>query len=159
MSDTAKTLKDALDGMTFAMVGTEDKSGPGPIWKSRPLTTADAADDTLHFLVSAETDWVQALETSGSPTTVTYSDPGKNTYVALQGTATTTDDKTLINEVWSAPNGAWFDGKDDPNIRVLQVAVESGEFWDSAGGKIGGLVTVIKAAAGGDGGDRGPVLT
>lgn len=159
MSDTAKTLKDALDGMMFAMVGTEDKSGPGPVWKSRPLTTAQATDDTLQFLVSGETDWVQALETSGSPTTVTYSDPGKNTYVALQGTATTTDDKQLIDELWSAPNGAWFDGKDDPNIRVLQVAVGSGEFWDSASGKTGGLISVVKAAAGGDGGDRGAVLT
>ncbi len=159
MSDSAKTLKDALDGMMFAMVGTEDRSGPGPVWKSRPLTTANATDDTLQFLVSAETDWVEALETGGSPTTVTYSDPGKNTYVALQGKATTTDDKKLIDELWSAPNGAWFDGKDDPNIRVLQVRVDNGEFWDSAGGKVGGLITVLKAAAGGDGGDRGPVLT
>ncbi len=159
MSDTAKTLKDSLDGMMFAMVGTEDRTGPGPLWKSRPLTTAKATDDTLQFLVSSETDWVQALETSGSPTTVTYSDPGKNTYVSLQGTATTTGDKAVIDELWSAPNGAWFDGKDDPKIRVLQVAVDSGEYWDSAGGKIGGLISVLKAAAGGDGGDRGTVLT
>lgn len=159
MSDTAKTLQDALDGLTIAMVGTEDKSGPGPVWKSRPLATAGRTDGSLQFLVSSETDWVQALENGGSPTTVTYADDGKNTYVALQGTAQITEDKGLIDELWSAADGAWFEGKQDPKVRVLQVSVESGEFWDGPGGKIGGLVSIAKAAAGGDAGDQGPVLT
>ena len=159
MSDTAKTLKDALDGLAVAMVGTEDKSGPGPVWKSRPLATAGTTDGALRFLVSSETDWVQALESSGSPTTVTYCDPGKNTYVALQGTATTTDDSALVEQLWSAADGAWFDGKDDPKVRVLEISVESGEFWDGPGGRVGGLISVAKAAAGADPGDQGPVLT
>ncbi len=155
---TSKNLTEALSGLRFAMVATADPS-EGGTRKSRPLTMADHDDATLSFLVGVDADWVAGLETTGSPTTVTISDPGKNTYVALQGSARTRDDRARVEDLWNIGAGAYFDGKDDPSVRVLEVAVDYGEFWDGPSGRIGAALTLAKAAAGGSSGDQGDVVT
>ena len=38
---------------------------------------------------------------------------------------------------------AWFDGKDDPNIRLLKLTPEEAHYWDSGKNK---LVTFLKMA-------------
>jgi general stress protein 26 len=149
----ARSLNDALEHLHFAMVGTPD----GDVWKSRPLTLAGIDGSTLHFLVSNDADWVQALGSAGSPCTATFSDPAKNDYVALQGNARVLRDQRLIDALWSPEAGAYFDGKDDPNIRVLAVDVAYGEYWDSPGGTVGRLLAMAKAAAGAEAGKEGPI--
>ena len=111
---TDKTLHDALDGLRFAMVATADQDGT---WKSRPLALAHEEGGVLSFLVGVDAEWVASLEQEGSPTTVTFSDPGKNTYVALQGSARTLDDRERIAELWNPGAAAYFDGKYDPKVR------------------------------------------
>ena len=154
MTDTTRTLQDVLDGMRFAMVATADGAG---IWKSRPLALAGDQADVLSFLVSVDADWVTALEDSGSPTTVTFSDPGKNTYVALQGHARAVDDRSRTAQLWNAGAAAYFDGKDDPMVRVLDVTVGYGEYWDGPHGRLGSLVQIASAALGREIGSQGDI--
>ncbi len=154
---TQKTLDDALDGLRFAMVATADPAHGGT-WKARPLALAGTEGGVLRFLVSVDADWVEGLEQAGSPTTVTFSDPGKNTWVALQGSARTTDDRALVHELWNPAAGAYFEGKDDPAVRVLEVDVSYGEFWDGPSGRVGQLLSIAKAALGGQSGDQGDVV-
>ncbi len=157
MSDDSsdKTLSDVLDGLRFAMVATADADGT---WKSRPLALAAQEGSTLSFLVGADAEWVASLEASGSPTTVTFSDPGKNTYVALQGRARTRDDRARIEELWNLGAGAYFDGKDDPQVRVLEVDVDYGEYWTAPGGRIGNALNLAGAALGRPAGGQGDVV-
>lgn len=154
---TQKTLEDALDGMRFAMVATADDDGT---WKARPLALAGQEGGVLSFLVSVDADWVAALETGGSPTTVTFSDPGRNSYVAVQGSARTADDRARIAELWNVGAAAYFDGKDDPTVRVLDVDVSYGEYWDGPHGRLGSLVQIASAALGRghDLGEQGEVV-
>lgn len=149
----ARSLAEVLEHLHFAMVGTAD----GDVWKSRPLTLAGLDGSSMHFLVSADADWVQSIGSGSTPCTATFSDPGKNEYVALQGSARVLRDQGLIDDLWSAPAGAYFEGKDDPAIRVLAVDVAYGEYWDSPGGTVGRLLSVAKVAAGRDPGQEGPV--
>lgn len=149
----SRPLDEVLHHLKFAMVGTDDNG----TWKSRPLTLAGQSGSTLRFLVSAEADWVQAIDGSGSPTTVTFSDPHKNEYVSLQGRARTMRDERLIKELWNPGAKAYFDDPEDPAIRVLEVAVEYGEYWDSPSGAVGRMLTMARAASGKDPGREGPV--
>jgi len=155
---TQKTLDDALDGLRFAMVATADPTSGGA-WKARPLALAGTSDGRLRFLVSVDADWVEGLEQTGSPTTVTFSDPSKNTWVALQGSARTTDDRALVQELWNPAAAAYFEGADDPSVRVLEVDVAYGEFWDGPSGRVGQLLSLARAALGGQSGDQGDVVT
>jgi general stress protein 26 len=150
-----QTLSDALDGLRFAMVATADADGT---WKSRPLALAGQDGAVLSFLVGADAEWVASLEASGSPTTVTFSDPGKNVYVSLQGTARTDDDRPKIDELWNLGAGAYFDGKDDPQVRVLEVTVDYGEYWTAPGGRIGNALNLAGAALGRPVGGQGDVV-
>lgn len=152
---TDRTLTDVLDGLRFAMIATADDEGT---WKSRPLSLAEQEGDRLSFLVSADADWVQALEGSGSPATTTFSDPGKNTYVALQGSARAVDDRERVHALWNPGAAAYFDGADDPTVRVLDVEVHYGEHWEGPSGRVGQLVTVASAALGHHVGDQGDVV-
>lgn len=152
----AKNLDDALDGLRFAMVATADPDGQ---WKSRPLALAGQDRGVLRFLVSTDADWVAGLDVQSSPTTVTFSDPGKNTYVALQGHAQTRDDRALIAELWNVGAASYFEGKDDPKVRALEVTVSYGEFWDGPHGRLGQALQMAKAALGGeDAGEQGDVV-
>ena len=134
MTDTDRTLSDVLDGLHLAMVATADDTGT---WRARPLSLAGQDGDALSFLVSVEADWVAALDGLGSPTTVTFAEPAKNTYVAVQGTARVLDDRARIAELWNPGAGAYFDGQDDPQVRLLEVTVQSGEYWDGPRGRVG----------------------
>ncbi len=155
-TDTARTLDDALDGLRFAMVATADPDGQ---WKSRPLALAGQEGGVLSFLVSTGADWVAGLEVESSPTTVTFSDPGKNAYVALQGAARTSNDRARIAELWNVGAASYFDGKDDPTVRVLEVTVSYGEYWDGPNGTLGQALNLLKAALGNDdAGEQGDVV-
>lgn len=158
MTLTQKTLHDALDGLHFAMVATADPQAGGQ-WKSRPLALAEQDGAVLRFLVSTGAEWVEGLEQTGSPTTVTFSDPGKNTYVALQGDARTVEDRARIERLWNVGAAVYFDGKDDPTVRVLEVTVDYGEFWDGPSGRLGQVLTFAKVALGADSGAKGDVVT
>ncbi|MCW2616354.1 MAG: ral stress protein [Frankiales bacterium] len=154
--DTARTLDDALDGLRFGMVAT---AGPDGEWASRPLALAGQEGGVLRFLVSTDADWVAGLEVQSSPTTVTFSDPGKNTYVALQGAARTTNDRARIKELWNVGAASYFDGEDDPEVRVLEVSVSYGEYWDGPHGRLGQALNLVKAALGNDdAGEQGDVV-
>lgn len=152
---TDRTLTDVLDGLRFAMLATADDDGT---WRSRPLSLAEQDGSRLSFLVSSEADWVAALEDGGSPATATFSDPGKNTYVALQGSARAVDDRARVHALWNPGAAAYFHGKDDPVVRVLDVEVHYGEHWDGPSGRVGQLVTVASAALGHHVGDQGAVI-
>ena len=155
MTDNDRTLHDALDGLRFAMVATADSSGT---WTSRPLALAGSDGSVLSFLVSVDADWVAALEAGGSPTTVTFSDPGRNTYVALQGSARTADDRPRIAELWNVGAASYFEGKDDPQVRVLDVTVHYGEYWDGPHGRLGSVLQLASAALGRPTGEQGDVV-
>ena len=64
-------------------------------------------------------------------------------------TTRTTDDKLTahpLTELWNPAVEAWFpDGPDDPNVVLLKVDALSGEYWDSPGGKVATLVSLVKS--------------
>lgn len=153
-TDAPRALSDVLDGLNFAMVATADATGT---WRARPLSLAGQTGDLLSFLVSVQADWVEALEVTGSPTTVTFSDPSKNTYVAVQGSARTVDDRARIAELWNVGAGAYFEGPEDPQVRILDVDVAYGEYWDGPHGRVGALLQLAARALGKETGAQGDV--
>jgi general stress protein 26 len=41
---------------------------------------------------------------------------------------------------------AWFEGPDDPTIRVIEVRPQSAEYWVTKGGKIVSLLSMVASA-------------
>lgn len=61
---------------------------------------------------------------------------GKTKYVSLSGTAKVDRDRVRIHKLWKEDWKIWFpEGKDDPNLCLVDVDVTEGEFWDTSGAK------------------------
>jgi general stress protein 26 len=77
---------------------------------------------------------------------VTFVDSGAETYVSVAGHARITNNRAQIAEFWNPFYKAWFDGPDDPTIRVVEITPESAEYWVTKGGKIVSLVSMLASA-------------
>ena len=153
----AKPLADLVDNGTTVMVTT---LVDGEL-SSRPMTIADVAGQRLGFLVDTTTEWSAAVAAGTATVHVTVSDVRHNTFLALNGTAEMSGERSDIERLWNPAASAFFEGKDDPDLAVAHFDVIEGQYWDSPSGRIGSLIAMVRAAVGGDeaAGDHGPVAT
>jgi general stress protein 26 len=74
---------------------------------------------------------------------VSFADASDQKYVSVSGTAVVSNDRAKIKQLFSTPAKAWWNSAEDPNIRVLKIAPESAEYWDSPGS----VISYVKMAA------------
>ena len=106
---------------------------------SRPMATQDAEfDGSIWFL--SDVDSQKIADIAAFPTVaVTYASSASESYLSLTGKAQVLNDRGRIKEFWNKFMDAWFDGPDDPRVRLIRVDVEQAEYWDTPGGKIASL--------------------
>ncbi len=122
-------LFDKIKDVRMAMLTTFDEQNN---LHSRPMATIrPEADGSLLFLTDANSAKVYELN-KDSKVNLSYADPSANVYVSVSGTANAYRDAAKAAELYTEPMRAWFPkGKEDPNIMILKVTVERGEYWDS----------------------------
>ena len=152
--DPDKPLDELVKGGTTVMFGTMTAGR----FESRPLTIAGVDGSRLSILVDTTGDWVAALSTDPAAH-LTVSDTRENTYVSLDGNARVHHDPAIIERLWTPFAGAFFEGKDDPRLAVLEFDAEEGSYWTAPSGRIGSLVSMVRAKLGDheDSGDHGDV--
>ena len=140
--DSIEMLRDKIKDIRMAMVST---ISDGKI-VTRPMATQEMRPDgTISFLTSVDSHKVE--EIAHYPNiNVSYCDAGSETYVSVSGRATIRNDRALIAKFWNPFYNAWFDGPDDPTIRVLEVKPVSAEYWVTKGGKIVSLLSMAASA-------------
>ena len=154
-STHARTLDDLLRPGDTIMVATTGADGPS----ARPLTVARVDGDIVQVLIDRTAHWAQPLHDSFD-VLATLSDNRDNRWVSMTGRGYISTDQKFIDQLWSPFAGAFFeDGKESPGVAVLSIEVSGGEYWDTAGGVLGSLWTMIKAKLGNadHAGERGPI--
>jgi general stress protein 26 len=154
--DETKPLADIVEPGRSIMMGT---SRPDGSYDFRPFSANRVDDDAIFVLVDSTAEWAHRFD-GGDRVVVTVSDERRNTWATLHGTGEMSTDAALIDELWSAPAEAFFDeGRDTPGIAAMIVRVTEGRYWSSAPGRIGSLVSMVKAALGGaeQSGDQGRI--
>jgi general stress protein 26 len=153
--ETPRTLEDAISGLRFAMVAVESSAGIS----ARPLTLLEHDDTTLRFLVSKSAEWVRGRD-SDFAVNAAFADPGKDKFAAVEGRGRIVTDRAVIDRLWNPAAGVYFDGKDDPDIAVLEVDVTGGEYWDGPSSKVGqALSMVLTKVRGETQDDHGDIIT
>jgi general stress protein 26 len=74
---------------------------------------------------------------------LSFADTGGQKYVSVTGTASVSNDRARIKQLFSTPAKAWWDSAEDPNIRVLKITPDDAEYWDSPGS----VISYVKMAA------------
>lgn len=148
--DGEKKLYEMIDKVKIAMLTTVEANGQ---LHTRPMHNQEA-DDQGDIWFFTEKNGAIASELAGNTqVSLGYADTG-GTYVALSGTGEMVHDKGAIDAKWTEDNKAWFPaGKDDPNIALLRVTPDRGEFWDFNSSTIVQAVAYVRAKVTGTPGD------
>ena len=144
----AAKLYELIKDVKIAMMTTVDSGGK---MHTRPMYSQEADEHgDLWFFTQLDASPTQEIS-HDNKVSLGYSDPNSQTYVAIAGKAEVVRDQSKINEKWSEPLKAWFPkGKDDPQIGLIRVHPEKGEYWDSPSSTIVHLVGYVKAAVTGE---------
>lgn len=143
--DTPKPLDELMEPGTTVMLGSGRVTGD---LEFRPMTVARVGGDTIEMLLDSNEQWASSLA-DGDVAYLTMSDNRANTWVSLRGSVSVSSDPALIDELWNPMAGAYFDdGRDTPGIAVLRLYGERGSYWSSPGGRIGNVISIVKAKFG-----------
>jgi len=146
MTDDQKTLLDLMDDMPIAMLTT---TGPDGSLRSVPMARQEVDPSAeLWFITARDTRHVQ--DVAARPhVALTFS--SRSSWVAVEGRAEVVDDTAKLRDLWTTFAEAWLPGgPEDPNAVLLRVDVTNGEYWDTPGGKVTSLLSLLKTKVSGD---------
>jgi general stress protein 26 len=118
-----------MEKIGFCMLATRD----GEDIRSRPMAAHVERDEhAIYFLTDIGSH--KDSDIAKNPNVgLAFADAGDQKYVSLTGRATVSNDRAKIKELWSPVAKAWWNGPDDPAIRVLRVTPKDAQYWDSPG--------------------------
>ena len=108
----------------FLMVGLTDQHQ-----HSEPLTAQLDEDrvDTLWFFVGKDN-----RIAGGGQAMAQFVSKGHDFFACMSGTVTQDNDRAMIDKLWNKQVEAWFpNGKDDPNLALVRLDIDSAELWES----------------------------
>ena len=113
---------------------------------SRPMVASQKAfDGSLWFFTRKSSPKVAEVE-AHRQVNVAYASSSDNSYVSLSGVASIIDDQVAIDAHWNEWIKTWFpDGKQDPDIALIRVDVDTAEYWDAPSSKMVVAFDYLKA--------------
>ncbi len=147
---TAK-ITELMQGIKFAMLTTVDTEGE---FVSRPMAHQDVEfDGDLWFFASSDSRKVRQI-TANPHVGVTLS--SSSTWVSVNGSAEIVRDDAKAKELWSTEIEAWFpQGPVDDSIVLIKVTGHTAEYWDTPGGRVASVLSLVKSKATGERYDGG----
>lgn len=100
---------------------------------ARPMgATVSRKEDAIYFFTSVASQ--KAADIAANPKVLLlFVDDNGQKYVALHATGAVVNDRAKIKELWTLFVKAWWDGPEDPDIRLVTIKPERAEYWDSPG--------------------------
>lgn len=102
-------------------------------FRARPMAIARVDDNCDLWFITGE-DSAKVHEIQADTRVQVVCQKGWTSCVSIAGRASLSRDRARILELWKASYQVWFpQGADDPNIALIHVAGEHGEYWDNTG--------------------------
>jgi general stress protein 26 len=123
-----KEAYDLLTSFSVGMLVTKTKTG----CHVRPMAIAEVLDEcSVTMIVDVRSE--KAEEIRAEPYALVSFQEGSS-YMVIEGQAQLEDNKLHLQELWTPHFEAWFpQGIDDPNIQLLTIKGERGEYWKNEG--------------------------
>lgn len=118
-----------MNKISFCMFSTRE----GEDIRARPMAAHIARDDNaIYFL--ADADSAKDEDVARDPHVgLAFADAGSQKFVSVSGRAEVSNDRAKIKELWSTWAKAWWDGPEDPKIRLIKVTPKDAQYWDNPG--------------------------
>lgn len=144
-SPEARKFHDLLAKFDTAMLVTHTAEQS---LRGRPMQIAGIDEDSrVWFFTEVVSGKVEEIVHDTHVAVICQKD--RDLFLSLSGKASLLRDRAKIEELWREPFKAWFpEGKDDPQLALVSVTPEDGEYWDNEGlKKIKYLFEAAKAYA------------
>ena len=114
---------------------------------TRPMSVQKVDEDgNLWFLSSNDSHKNDEIE-NGSAVQLLFQGSNYSDFLNLYGTATISEDKEKIKELWNPMFKTWFtEGINDPRVSVIKVTPEEGYYWDTKHNMAIGLIKRVAGA-------------
>ena len=113
----------------------------------RPMT-AIAEDDRapLWFFTAADTDLGKVVSASHPvEATATFAAKGHDLFATIAGRLVLDNDRETIDRLWNPFIAAWFEGKDDPKLRLLRMDAADAHVWLNENSMLAGIKLLLGA--------------
>lgn len=154
MSIENLTSKEALDKMTelvddikFGMLLTDLKTQP---ISAVPMTTKKVDKNGNIWFLSGLNSEHNSNILKSSEVQLLYSDPSDMEFISIYGKASVVTEKSVLEELYTKKDDAWFTGLDDPNLTALKIVPQEAYYWDTKDNKYVSLFKMGVAAVTGD---------
>lgn len=107
----------------------------------RPMTAIAEGDRApLWFFTAADTDLGAALDGSNALQAVaTFAAKGHDLFATIAGPLVADRDPAVVDRLWNPFIAAWFEGKDDPKLRLLRMDAADAHVWLNENSLLAGI--------------------
>lgn len=111
---------------------------------ARPMTAQiDGEKGAIWFFTATDTAIAQRLR-QNERAVLTFASKGHDLFATVHGDLALSNDRVVIDRLWSPFVAAWFQGgKDDPKLALLRFDPESAEIWEDASSLLSGVKLLL----------------
>lgn len=111
----------------------------------RPMTAIAENDRApLWFFTAADTDLGKALDTRPTLEAVaTLAAKDHDVFATIVGPLVADNDRAVIDRLWNPFIAAWFEGKDDPALRLLRMDTAHAHVWLNENSMLAGVKMML----------------
>ena len=141
-----QSFYDKISDIKFTMLVTRNHAGQ---MHARPFTIQAAGHEgAIRFLSRMDSDAVTEIQHDGN-VLLCYADTSQNRFISSAGQASLSQERADIDALWKPADKLFFpEGKDDPQLVVVRVAISRADIWDSDKSRMEKMMIMAKAAAG-----------
>ncbi len=144
--EAKKKIKDLTDSAKTCFFCTDITAGKP--FATRPMSVQKFDDEGNFWFLSANDSHKNAELLSDQSVQLLFQGSSYSEFLNIYGTATVSEDKEKIKELWEPVLKTWFTGGvDDPRISVIKVEPTEGYYWDNKHGQAVAFVKQLVGAA------------
>ena len=99
-------------------------------------------DQPIWFFTASDNLIVQKLP-QGHRAIATFTSRDHKLFATLHGNLCLDTDRATIDRLWNKYIAAWYEGKDDPKLRLLRLDAEKAEIWQDASSMVAGIKMLL----------------
>lgn len=128
--EARKKIKELTDKASTCFFCTNVQTGRP--FATRPMSLQQLDEAGNLFFLSAKDSHKNSELAADSSVQLLFQGSDYSDFLHLHGTASISDDKQKIKELWNPILKTWFtEGIDDPRISVIKVTPTGGYYWDT----------------------------
>ena len=141
-SNDVERVWELMESIRICMLASLD----GEKIRARPMGAYPRKDEgVVYFLTDARGHKEEEIERDENVCLI-FSKPKEGKYLTVTGRGRVSNNRALIHDLWNTPAEAWWNGPDDPSIRLLEVTPDDAQFWEGPHGLVATVQMVLAAA-------------